>query len=250
MNRVTIFFAALSWLLLLPFVDYSKADIGTFSLELQENSLREVSSMFQEKTGYEISFPEVFHSMNISGKYTDTSLDRFLSRILKGTNYATIVDDNKKFVIVTIYENSVASNINGANNTTEPDNSASYQFYELEKIAAENEAEYQNFINNPESIDPSNGLTFSKVRELLKTAEGDIFAFFNNPESIDPFSGKKINELQEATRNSEEALQEFLTNSSSVEPHSGIKLTELRTRIKRHEEEIENYMEEKRLYSY
>lgn len=213
--HLVIFFSTL-FLSLTSSQGLTAHSIDNFSLNITHGTIKDFTQAFHKETGYQLVFTDTsYEDMQANGLFKNISYSKFLSRLLKEYNFATVIDDSNRVIAINIYGKSPEIEIASLIHTEKVNNPTIVVDNTSSAPSSNNEKEYQEYINNPESVDPTNGISFKQLREQALAAEQEIERIKNDPNFIDPFSGMTIGEQKKAAEEGEKQLQELLTSSKS-----------------------------------
>lgn len=193
-KNIGIFFSSLVSLILIitfPSAGFCKQSLDNFTLDSRSGTIRDLAIAFTNATGFDLLLSDaVFYDIQVQGSYKNVALASFLSRVLKGYNYATVIDNEHNAVIVDIYDKPV--NSKGSTISNVPMNTSDLSVddnIQFSRIIATNEKENEDYLNNPDSIDPLSGLTIKELKERSELAEIEIEKLKYDSSFTDPFSG-------------------------------------------------------------
>ncbi len=180
------------------------------TITAQGEVLIDIIDEVYKQTGYKIDVKKDWETLPVRGEYVQVPLERFLTRIFKGSNVSIISDSQNKIYYVRLFGERINSKNIGS--TFEP------EVVDIHQLNEEQKKELQDYIADPNAVDPMSGMKLSVINSLHQEQKEEAAEISNTQEY------QEINELHNLQRNQ---LKEDLENKTTKEPLSQMSLEEI-----------------------
>ena len=184
------------------------------SISFSNQTLREVIRAISKKTGYRIEVDKSVLDIIINGNFQDCSLDKLMSRVLKGLNLFILQDETAKTLIIRSIKSTPRSNV-VVFETEDIDGSyirrTRTNQHELDSIIASSQDSIKAF---PET-------TYQEAKEKQKILDQEIVS---NPELV---KAEKTSSYQDLLQLRRELDKQLVTDPDSVQAAQGTSHKEL-----------------------
>lgn len=208
-------------------VTVSSPSIPLVTLEIYQQSLKDVIATVSKKIGYVIKIDERLSAELISGKYIEVPVESFFYRILRNQNVSIISNDQEKILIVKILGNKPRKYYVTGIDKSNASKTGLLTMQKFRKLQYEQAKGYQEYLVNPDSVDSIMGITLSSLHNTLESQAKDYYVYLNNPNSIDSISGFSLSEMHKAKEYQIKKYKEFLDNPDSIDSLTGHALSAL-----------------------
>ncbi len=205
----------------------------------------EVIEKISEEYNVVVLYNKSLEKLSISGVYTNGSLEKLLTRILKGKNISILTDSENDTIYIQSFgdknQHFVASSslLSGQRNSSFLDPYTQKTVSRLDTILDHQENNKRARLKDPNYIDPLSEKSQAELNSILKLQDINKQQRLESPSSIDPMTGKTYIELASIRKEQELKKNSRLTNSNTLDPFTGKKLSELQLIYKQQAENRE-----------
>ncbi|GAB4337616.1 MAG: hypothetical protein Kow0089_09060 [Desulfobulbaceae bacterium] len=194
-----------------------------FSVQAENKQLQDIAGEIFRQTGYRVVFDEKWNSLQVSGNYSDVTIEEFCRRVFRNQNTSLLINDKDKIYVIRFFgDKSFADLLAGSSSGGDLSGEEKDLREEYKRRFEEAKARMRELLADPNTVDPVTGLTLGEIRRIDMIAQEEKQALLDNPETVDPVSGLSIEEIEERNNASRADLENRLNDPESVDPLTGL----------------------------